>query len=249
MPVKAKTAEEIAEMRKAGKIVSEVLMRLEDFIRPGVTTKQVNHFVYEFLKKNGAEPSLLGYMGFPATVCASVDEEVVHGIPSAKRVVEEGSLLKVDVTASVNGYHADAARTYAVGKVSEEKARLMRVCKESFFEGMKVVKVGATLGDLGSAIQTYVERNGYSVVRSLVGHGIGNSVHEDPNVPNYGVKGRGLKLIENMTIAVEPMINLGRKEVDMLSDGWTIVTADRTPSAHYENTIVVTENGAEILTL
>lgn len=243
-----KTDNEIAEMRKAGALVRDMLELVGEHVRPGVTTRHLNSVAYDYLKKMGAKPSFLGHGGFPATLCTSVDCEVVHGIPS-NRVLEEGELLKVDAGAIWNGYHGDAARTFPVGEVSPEKKRLAEVCKESFFRGIAVLRDGARLGDLGYAIQSYVESEGYSVVRSLVGHGIGTELHEDPNVPNFGIAGRGTRLAKNMTIAVEPMINMGVKEVEVLDDGWTIVTADGKPSAHYENTIVIGENGVEILTL
>ena len=246
--ITVKNSSEIEIMRKAGKIVASVLELLEENAAPGITTRRLDNLAYDYIKKAGASPSFLGYNGYPASICASIDEEVVHGIPS-NRVLEEGMLLKVDVGACFQGFHGDAARTILIGQVAPEKVRLAKICKESFFKGIQVVKDGARLGDLGSAIQTYVEREGYGVVRSLVGHGIGREMHEDPNVPNYGTAGRGFRLKENMTIAIEPMINLGTHAVEMLSDGWTVVTADRKPSAHYENTVVVTACGVEILTM
>lgn len=243
-----KTEREIGEMRIAGAIVRDMLDLIGEHVRPGVTTRSLNTIAYDYIKKMGAKPSFLGQGGFPATICTSVDCEVVHGIPS-NRVLQEGEILKVDAGAVWKGYHGDAARTFAVGEISPEKKRLAEVCKESFFRGIAVLKDGARLGDLGHAIQSYVEGEGYSVVRSLVGHGIGTELHEDPNVPNFGIAGRGTRLAKNMTIAIEPMINMGVKEVEVLDDGWTIVTADGMPSAHYENTVVIGENGVEILTL
>lgn len=246
--ITVKTLAELEIMRKAGKIVASVLELLQENAIPGITTRRLDNLAYDYIKKAGASPSFLGYNGYPATICASIDEEVVHGIPS-NRVLEEGMLLKVDVGACFQGFHGDAARTVLIGQVTPEKARLAKICKESFFKGIEAVKDGARLGDLGSAIQTFVEREGYGVVRSLVGHGIGREMHEDPNVPNYGTPGRGFRLKENMTIAIEPMINMGTHAVEMLSDGWTIVTADRKPSAHYENTVIVKADGVEILTM
>lgn len=246
--ITVKTLPEIEIMRKAGKIVASVLELLQENAIPGTSTRRLNNLAYDYIKKAGASPSFLGYNGFPASICASIDEEVVHGIPS-NRILEEGMLLKVDVGACYQGFHGDAARTILVGQVSPEKARLAKICKESFFKGVEQIKDGARLGDLGSAIQAHVEREGYGVVRSLVGHGIGSQMHEDPNVPNYGTAGRGFRLKENMTIAVEPMINLGTYAVEILPDGWTVVTADRKPSAHYENTLVVLRDGVELLTV
>ena len=237
-------------MRRAGKILGDTLRLLEETAKPGMTTKELDEIAYDFIvKKNHAIPSFLHYDGFPATLCTSIDDEIVHGIPSKKRVLKEGMLLKVDCGVGLEGYHTDAARTIAIGEVSPEKRKLMEVTKQSFFEGIKVLKDGARLGTLGHAIQTYAEANGMSVVRELIGHGIGTTVHEDPDVPNYGHEGRGMRLSANMTIAIEPMLNLGGKEICQLADGWTIVTADGSPSAHYENTVVITDDGVEILTL
>ncbi len=243
-----KSEREISIMRASGQITRDLLEMLEEHVKPGVTTKQLDKLAYDFIKKRGAVPSFLGYNDFPGTLCTSIDEQVVHGIPS-NRVLEEGMLLKIDTGCIYNGYHSDAARTFAVGSVSADKRKLMEVCKESFFKGVAVLKDGVRLGDLGATIQQYVEKNGYSVVRDLVGHGIGTHLHEDPNVPNFGIAGRGTRLTKNMTIAVEPMINMGTHKVTIASDNWTIITADRQPSAHYENTLVIGENGIEILTL
>ncbi len=243
-----KSDKEIAKMRKSGQITRDLLEMLEEHVKVGVTTKQLDRLAYDFIKKAGAKPSFLGYNDFPGTLCTSIDEEVVHGIPS-NRVLEEGMLLKIDTGAVFNGYHSDAARTFAVGNVSAEKKKLMDVCKESFFKGVAILKEGVRLGDLGHTIQSYVESNGFSVVRELVGHGIGQSLHEDPNVPNFGIMGRGTRLTKNMVLAIEPMINMGTYDVRIAKDNWTIITADKQPSAHYENTVVIGENGIEILTL
>lgn len=242
-----KTEHEIELMRIAGGITKELLEMLSDSARPGVTTRHLNTLAYDFIVKHDAVPNFLGEDGFPATICTSIDEEVVHGYPSA-RVLEEGMLLKIDCGCAYKGYHSDAARTVPIGRVSEEKLRLAEVCKQSFFKGMEVLRDGVRLGDLGHAIQSYVESNGYSVVRSLVGHGIGTALHEDPNVPNFGIEGRGTRLSQNMVIAVEPMINIGVKDV-IWTDDDRIVTRDRKASAHYENTVVIREDGVEILTL
>lgn len=247
--VTVKSPAQLEAMRRAGSILRDTLDLLVESVQIGMSTHDLDMIARDFIKKQHAVPSFLNYDGFPGAVCISIDEEVVHGIPSKHRVIRDGMLVKLDCGAGIDGVHSDAARTVCVGHVSEEKRRLAEVCRQSFFEGMKVLKDGTRLGDLGYAIQSYVEGNGFSVVRELVGHGIGTRVHEDPNVPNYGIAGRGARLFKNMTIAVEPMINIGTYKVEMLDDGWTVVTADGKPSAHYENTVVITENGVEILTL
>ena len=244
-----KTQNEIEKMRKAGLIVRDVLNILGDNIKVGITTKELDIIAYEYITSCGAYPSFLGYRGYPASICASIDDEVVHGIPSSKRTLEEGQIISIDVGAYINGYHADAARTFAVGQVSAQNQKLIKVTEQSFFEGLKVLKDGVKLGDLSSAIQNYVEKAGFSVVRALVGHGIGKQIHEDPSVPNFGTAGKGIKLSKNMTLAIEPMVNMGGYEVEFCPDGWTVKTKDGLPSAHYENTVVITANGAEILTL
>lgn len=247
--VTVKSPAQLDAMRRAGAILRDTLDLLVESVQIGMSTHDIDMIAREFIKKQHAIPSFLNYDGFPGAVCTSIDEEVVHGIPSKHRIIQDGMLLKLDCGAGIDGVHSDAARTVCVGHVSEEKRRLAEVCKQSFFEGMKVLKDGTRLGNLGHAIQSYVEANGFSVVRDLVGHGIGTRVHEDPNVPNYGVEGRGLRMFKNMTIAVEPMINVGTYRVEMLDDGWTVVTVDGKPSAHYENTVIITESGVEILTL
>lgn len=243
-----KTDLEIELMRKAGAIVRDVLELVCENAKPGVTTRKLDAIAYSYIKKCGASPSFLGYGGFPNSICTSIDEQVVHGIPSG-RVLEEGMLLKVDAGACINNFHADAARSFPIGEISDKKRKLMDICKQSFYQGIAVLKEGARLGDLGYAIQTFVELNGFSVVRELVGHGIGTELHEDPSVPNYGVRGRGLRLFKNMTIAIEPMINAGTRKIKVMEDNWTVVTLDGEPSAHYENTVVIREDGVEILTL
>ena len=247
--VTVKTAQEIGLMRTATQIVRYTLDLLEEKIKPGMTTKQLDKIAHDYIVSCDAVPSFLGYEGYPASACISIDEEVVHGIPSAKRYIEEGQIVSVDIGSIYKGYNGDAARTFVIGKVSEEKQKLIEVTKQSFFEGVKILKEGVRLGDLGHAIQSYVESNGFSVVRALVGHGIGTDMHEDPEVPNYGRPGHGLRLRANMTIAIEPMVNAGGYDVVMLDDGWTVVTADGKPSAHYENTVAITEDGVEILSL
>lgn len=247
--VTVKSEEQIAAMRQSGKILRDVLLLMEEKVKVGMTTHDLDKIAYEYIIKEGGTPSFLHYDGFPASVCISLDEEVVHGIPSKKRIIEDGTLLKLDCGVGIHGVHTDAARTVCVGNVSPEKRKLAEVCKQSFFEGVKTLKAGTRLGTLGHAIQTYVESFGYGVVRDLVGHGIGTDVHEDPNVPNFGKEGRGMRLFKNMTIAVEPMITIGTYNIECEENGWTIVTLDRKPSAHYENTMVIKEDGVEILTL
>lgn len=244
-----KSAHEIELMRKANAIVRDTLELVGKEIKAGMTTSQVDKLVYDYITSCGARPSFLGYDGFPASACVSINEEVVHGIPSPKRFIREGDIVSVDVGSIYMGYNGDAARTFMIGQVSEEKKKLVEVTKQSFFEGIKVLKDGARLGDLGWAIQSYAESHGFSVVRALVGHGIGTDMHEDPSVPNYGTPGRGMRLKAGMTIAIEPMINAGTYDVKVLKDDWTVVTRDGRPSAHYENTVVITQDGCEILSL
>lgn len=244
-----KTAEEIELMRKANVIVRDTLDLLRDNIKEGMTTKALDKIAYDYITKCGAKPSFLGYDGFPASICTSINEQVVHGIPSDKVVIKEGDIVSVDCGSIYKGFNGDAARTFMIGKVDEKVKKLVEVTQQSFFEGVKILKEGVRLGDLGHAIQSYAESFGYGVVRALVGHGIGRDMHEDPEVPNYGRAGHGLRLRKNMTIAIEPMINMGTHDVYMLDDGWTIVTADNLPSAHYENTVAITEDGVEILSL
>lgn len=247
--VTVKTAEEIELMRKANQIVRDTLDLLREKIKPGMTTKQLDKIAHDYITSCNAVPSFLGYDGYPASACISIDDEVVHGIPSAERYIEEGQIVSVDIGSIYKGYNGDAARTFMIGKVSEEKKRLVEVTEKSFFEGVRILNEGVRLGDLGHAIQSFVESNGFSVVRALVGHGIGTDMHEDPEVPNYGKAGHGLRLRKNMTIAVEPMVNAGTYDVRLLDDGWTVVTADGKPSAHYENTLAITEDGVDILSL
>lgn len=243
------TPAEIVLMKKAGQLTRDALNYAETLIKPGISTLELDNLVKKFIIDSGGRPSFLGYDGFPGSICASVNEMVVHGIPSADIILKEGDIISVDVGVIYKGYNGDAARTFPVGKISPEKARLIEVTKQCFFEGIKHLKVGDRLGKLSHAIQAYAEKNGYSVVRELVGHGIGRKMHESPNVPNYGKETDGPIVTENACIAVEPMINMGRKEIGMLRDGWGIVTRDGLPSAHYENTIHITSDGIEILTL
>ena len=244
-----KSAKQIEKMRKACKVTKEALELIEKNIRPGISTKELDKIAFDFIKSKGGVPSFLNYNGFPGSICASLNDEVVHGIPSKNIILQEGDIISIDMGTLLDGWHSDAARTFAVGKVSAEAQRLIDVTKQSFFEGLKYLKHGAKLGDVSSAIQEYVEKNGYSVVRDLVGHGIGQNLHEEPNVPNFGPKGKGVRLAAGMTLAIEPMVNEGNYKVEVLDDDWTIVTADGTLSAHYENTVLVTKDGYEILTL
>ena len=247
--IKIKTMAEIDAMRDASRIVKDTLDLLETKIAVGMTTKELDIIAHDFIKKSGAYPSCLGYCGYPASTCISIDNMVVHGIPSDNIVIKEGQIVSVDLTAYYNGFHGDAARTVMVGKVSPEKEKLVRVTKECFFKALEVVGEGVPIGTIGHAVQSHAEANGFSVVRKLVGHGIGREMHEDPNVPNFGVKGTGVRLKKGMVICIEPMINAGTFQVDFLNDGWSVVTRDGRPSAHYENTVAITDDGVEILTL
>lgn len=243
-----KSAEEIALMKKAGEIVRDTLNLLQDNVKEGVTTEKLDRLAYEYINKCGAKPSFLGYSGFPASICASVNEEVVHGIPS-KRVLVEGDIISVDVGTIYKGFQGDAARTFPVGKISATNEKLIRVCEESFFKGVEQFREGSRLGDISHAIQTHVEQNGFGVVRDLVGHGIGREMHEDPSVPNFGKSGRGVRLTKGLVLAIEPMISVGDYRVCVLEDNWTIVTADGKPAAHYENTVALTDDGIVYTTL
>ena len=236
-------------MKESGRITGEALLVAEECIREGVSTKEIDTKIREYIEKCGAKPSFLGYGGFPGSACISINDEIIHGIPSSKRFLSEGDIVKVDVGAYKNGFHGDAARTFAVGKVSKEAADLIEVTKQCFFEGISKIRPDARLGDIGHAIQSYAEQHGYGVVRKYVGHGIGSDLHESPDVPNYGTAGRGQRLVAGMAIAVEPMINAGKHEVKELSDGWTVKTVDGSLSAHYENTVVITAEGNILTTL
>lgn len=239
---------EIEKMRKAGRLVGETLLKLSEMVTPGITTEKLSRFAEEFIKSHNGIPSFKGYGGFPAAICTSVNEEVVHGFPSA-RILKEGDIVSVDCGAILDGYQGDAARTIPVGIISNEAKSLNEVTKECFFKGAEQAVVGNRLTDISWAVQRYAESFGYSVVRDYVGHGIGKEMHEDPEVPNYGRPGRGPKLVHGMVLAIEPMINLGTYHVEVLSNDWTVVTADRKLSSHYENTVAILNNGPEILTL
>ncbi len=246
--ITVKTPEEIALMRESCRVVKETLDFVGKNIHAGLTTKDVDDMVYRYIISCGAYPSSLGYCGYPASSCVSVNEVVVHGIPS-DRIIEDGDIVSVDITAEKNGYNGDAARTFMVGNVSEEKRKLVEVTRECFFKAIEGLKAGTPLYDIGYAVQTHAESHGYGVVRALVGHGIGKEMHEDPSVPNYGKRGTGMRLKAGMTICIEPMINMGTHKVVFHKDGWTVTTMDGKPSAHYENTVLITEDGVEILTL
>lgn len=234
-------------MREAGRITGEALALAGESLKPGMTTKQLDTIIRHHIEKCGAKPSFLGYGGFPGSACISINNEVIHGIPSA-RVIEEGDIVKVDVGAFYKGFHGDSANTFAVGKVSSEAMKLIEITKESFWRGISEAKPGNRVGDIGYAVQSYVEENGFSVVKRYVGHGVGADLHESPDVPNFGTKGRGVRLCSGMTIAVEPMVNIGTPDVVEKSDKWTVVTADGSLSAHYEHTIAITDDGVIVLT-
>jgi len=244
-----KNSEQLLLMRKAGKITAEALLVAKDIIKPGVSTKEVDTKIRRFIEKCGATPSFLGYGGFSGSACISINNEVIHGIPSPRRIIEDGDIVKVDVGARYRGYNGDSARTFAVGRVSEEALRLISVTEESFYEAMKAAKAGNRVGDIGHAVESFVISNGFSVVREYVGHGVGAELHEEPNVPNYGNVGRGARLYPGMTLAIEPMVNAGGEGVKVLKDGWTVVTSDGSLSAHYENSIAITEGDPIILTV
>ena len=243
-----KNNNEIALMRESGRIVAETLLLVEEKIKPGITTAELDRIAEEFITKHGAKPSFKGLYGFPSSLCISVNEQVVHGIPGAY-ILKEGDIISVDCGALLNGFHGDAARTFPVGKVSQEAQKLIDVTRDCFFEGIKFAQVDNRLTDISYEIQRYVEDSGFSVVRDFVGHGIGRSVHEDPEVPNFGRPGRGPKLKAGMVLAIEPMVNIGIHRVKTLGDEWTVVTSDGSLSAHYENTVAILPDGPEILTL
>ncbi|MBQ8689895.1 MAG: type I methionyl aminopeptidase [Clostridia bacterium] len=244
-----KNSEQIALMKKAGQITAEALLLARDLVRPGISTKEIDTKIHAFITKCGAVPSFLGYGGFPGSACISINDEVIHGIPSAKRILNEGDIVKIDVGARYRGYNGDSARTFPVGKVSDEALRLISVTEQSFYEAMKFAKAGNRVGDIGSAVENFVISNGFSVVKEYVGHGVGAELHEDPSVPNYGKAGKGARLYPGMTLAIEPMVNAGVEGVKVLKDGWTVKTLDGKLSAHYENSILITEGDPIMLTV
>ena len=244
-----KSQQEIELMRESGKVTGKILRELEDFIKPGISTMDVDKFVEDTIRAHGMIPAFKGYGGFPGSACVSINEEIVHGIPKKDRILREGDIVSVDIGCIYKGYNSDAARTYAVGKISPTAQRLIDAAKESFFEGLKFCKVGYRLSDVSHAIQKRVEEDGFGVIRDFVGHGIGRELHEDPQIPNYGKPGRGPRLAKGMVLAIEPMISEGTYEVEVLLDNWTAVTLDGKLAAHYENTVVITDGEPELLTL
>ena len=247
MAVTIKTRHEIELMRESNHRLVKVFDAMEKMIRPGISTWEIDQAARKLIREQGGIPNFLNYEGYPAAVCTSVNEEVVHGIPKKTRILKEGDIISLDCGLILNGYHSDAARTYAVGQISDTERRLIEVTKASFFEGLKYAKAGHHLHEISNAIGDYCESRGYGVVRDLVGHGIGRQMHEDPQVPNFRQKSRGIRLVAGMTLAIEPMIAEGTWEVDWLDDNWTVVTKDRKPAAHYENTILITDGEPEIL--
>jgi len=243
-----KSQQEIAKMASAGRIVAEVLEGLKSLVKPGITTLELDEFTEEFLRKKGAKPAFKGYRDYPATICASINNQVVHGIPSDKVVLKNGDIISIDIGAVIDGFYGDAAITLPVGDISTEASRLLKITEAALYEGIKMAVAGRRLSDISNAVQSCVEGNGYSVVRDFVGHGIGQSLHEEPQIPNFGRAGQGPRLKTGMTLAIEPMVNMGRCEIQILGDNWTAVTKDGSLSAHFEHTIVVTDNAPEILT-
>jgi methionyl aminopeptidase len=247
--IQLKNSDQIKAMKEAGRITGEALLVARDHVRPGISTYELDRLVREHIEKSGAKPSFLGYHGFPGSACISINDEVIHGIPSKRRILCEGDIVKIDVGAFYRGYHGDAARTIAVGRVSDEAQRLMQVTRDSFFAGIEMLRVGNRLGDVGAAIDALVVANGFSTVKRYIGHGVGHELHESPDVPNYGTPGRGTRLCAGMTLAIEPMVNVGGETVRELHDGWTVKTADGTLSAHYENSVALTSDGVVNLTM
>ncbi|KNF08041.1 methionine aminopeptidase A [Gottschalkia purinilytica] len=242
-----KSQREIEKMRMAGRVVAETHAFLKEIIKPGITTKELDEAAEKFIKEKGAIPAFKGYNGFPGSICASVNEEVVHGIPGLKKL-KNGDIISIDIGSIVDGYYGDGAKTYPVGEISDEDKKLIEVTRQSFYEGIKFAKVGYRLTDISHAIQKYVESNGFSVVKDFVGHGIGQNMHEEPQIPNFGPPGKGPRLQAGMVLAIEPMVNVGTYRVNVLSDNWTVVTVDNKNSAHYEHTIAITNDEPLILT-
>lgn len=243
-----KSKREIELMAQAGKIVARTFEVLKNALQPGITTAELDRLAEEFILSQNALPAFKGYQGFPASICVSINEEVVHGIPSAQTVLKEGDIVSIDCGAIFEGYYGDAAKTFPVGEISLEKKELLKVTEEALKQGIEKAKAGNRLGDIGYAIQEYAEKRGYGVVRDYVGHGIGRQMHEDPQVPNFGAAGKGIRLVEGMVLAIEPMINLGTYRVKTLANNWTVVTLDGKPSAHFEHTVAITANGPLVLT-
>jgi len=246
--IKIKNSEQLVMMQKAGRITGEAILKARDHIREGVSTKELDTVIHDYIIKCGAYPSFLGYGGFPGSACISINDEIIHGIPKKDRILHEGDIVKIDVGARYRGYHGDSANTFAVGKISDEAQALIDATRESFFKGVSFAKNGNRIGDIGSAVCEYASSRGYGVVRQYVGHGVGSELHEDPEVPNFGTAGRGQRLYTGMTIAIEPMINMGTHEVRVLGDKWTVVTADGKLSAHYEHTVAITDGEPVLMT-
>ena len=244
-----KTGSELKIMKQACAIAAGALQTAGKAVQPGISTAEINKIAEDYIRSHGGEPNFLNYSGFPATACISINNEVIHGIPSSRRILREGDIVSIDLGAKYGGYHGDNAATFACGKISDEAKRLIETTEQSLYEGINAAVVGGRIGDISNAVQTYVDARGYSAVRKFVGHGIGTKLHEAPEVPNYGAKGRGPRLLPGMTLAIEPMINAGDYDVKVLSDGWTVLTVDGSLSAHFEHTIVITADGPKILTL
>jgi len=243
-----KSEAEIKLLREAGKIVAYTHEVLREKIKPGISTLELDKIAEATIRKYGAEPAFKGYGGFPGSICASINDEVVHGIPSKNRVLKDGDIISIDIGTLLNGYYGDSAKTFSVGKITEKASKLIEVTKQSFYEGLEFCRVGNRLSDVSHRIQTYVESNGYSVVRDFVGHGVGTSLHEDPQIPNFGRPGRGPKLQKGMVLAIEPMVNMGKYDVKILENKWTVVTVDGSLSAHYEHTLTITDDEPILLT-
>lgn len=243
-----KTARELALMREACRISAGALRVAGEAVKPGISTWEIDRIAYDYIKSQGAEPNFLGLYGFPATACISINDEVIHGIPSKTRILKEGDIVSIDLGAKINGFNGDNAATFAVGEISEDAKKLMDATKESLYEAIKVAKAGNKIGDIAFAVQSYCESRGYGVVREYTGHGVGKELHEDPCVPNYGKAGRGVRLIPGMTLAIEPMINQGTAAIKVMPDGWTVKTRDAKLSAHFEHTVAITADGPVILT-
>lgn len=249
MPTSIKSDKEIKLMQESGRILAKVLEEIEGYVLPGVSTLEIDRKCHEIIKSYGCIPSFLDYNGFPASLCISVNDEVVHGIPSKDNILREGDIVSLDCGVIYQGYHSDAARTVPVGEITKEAKQLIEVTKQSFYEGIKFAKEGKHLHEISEAIQTYVESFGFSIVRDLVGHGIGKNLHEEPQIPNFKQRNRGPRLVQGMTLAIEPMVNVGRYDVYWMDDDWTVVTEDGSLSAHYENTILITDGEPKILTI
>ncbi len=244
-----KTGRELTVMREACRISAGALQLIGRAIEPGVTTAELDRMAEKYIRSQGATPNFLNYHGYPATACISINNEVIHGIPTASRKIKAGDIVSVDLGAEFNGYHGDNAATFACGDISDEAKRLIDTTRESLYEGIKMARAGGRVGDISNAIQSYVEARGYSVVREYVGHGVGTSLHEAPEIPNFGTAGRGIRLMPGMTIAIEPMINIGKPDVKVMPDGWTVLTKDGSLSAHFEHTVAITSDGPQIMTI